>query len=168
VIAEATKRRVPQALVWSVMDAESSFRPRARSHASAIGLMQLVPSSGGREAYRFVYGEDRIPSVYQLQDPEINIALGVGYLHLLLHRDFRSVRDATSRLYCTIAGYHTGPGNVARAFTGRGNVGEAINRINQMTSHRVKRTLLQHLPHRSTRTYLRTVLRNLEAYQGDD
>ena len=168
VIEQATKRRVPPALVWAVIDAESNFNPRARSHASAVGLMQLVPSSGGREAYRFVYGQDRIPSIYQLEDPETNISLGVGYLHLLLHRDFRSVRNAMSRLYCTIAAYHTGPGNVARAFTGRANLNAAIEQINRMSAQQVKRRLLHRLPYVSTRTYLSTVLRNLEVYQGDE
>ena len=162
---QAAKRRVPQALVWAVMQAESNFNPKARSPKSAIGLMQLVPSSGGREAYGFVYGRDASPSIWQLQDPETNIALGVGYLHLLLYRHFRTVQDPASRLYCAIAGYHTGPSNVARSFRTR-RVDAAITRINRMSSQQVKRTLLRRLPYRSTRTYLGTVLRYMRAYHG--
>ncbi|MEM6914036.1 MAG: transglycosylase SLT domain-containing protein, partial [Pseudomonadota bacterium] len=50
---------VQTSVVWSVMETESAFRPRAKSHIPAFGLMQLVPWSGGRDAYRYVYKEDR-------------------------------------------------------------------------------------------------------------
>jgi hypothetical protein len=161
---QARLRRIEPALVLAMMQTESNFNPRARSYASAMGLMQLVPTSGGREAYRFVYGRDRNPTSRELYDPDTNIALGVGYLHLLMYRHFGAVRDPKSRLYCTIAGYHTGPGNVARAFVGRRDVGAAVARINRMAPAEVKRQLLRRLPYRSTRKYLGTVLSRMALY----
>jgi membrane-bound lytic murein transglycosylase C len=163
---QARLRRIDPALVLAMMQTESNFNPRARSSASAMGLMQLVPTSGGREAYRFVYGRDRIPTARELYDPDTNIALGVGYLHLLMYEHFGDVRDPESRLYCTIAGYHTGPSNVARAFVGRRDVEAAVARVNQMSPDAVKQRLLRRLPYRSTRVYLETVLRRLALYRS--
>ncbi len=46
-IVEAARRfRVPAALLWAVMQTESSFHPRVISRASAIGLFQVIPPTG--------------------------------------------------------------------------------------------------------------------------
>ena len=47
-------------VVFAVIHTESYYNPKARSGAPAYGLMQLVPTSGGRAAYRYVYKKDQV------------------------------------------------------------------------------------------------------------
>lgn len=156
-----------RAEVLATIHTESYFNPVARSPRDAIGLMQLVPDKAGREAYRFIFGEDKIPLASYLLDPARNIELGCAYMHLLRTRHFGEVRDSLSRIYCSIAGYNTGPGNVAYAFIGkRGPLGRAIVEINRTKTPRdVYHHLLQYLPYEETRGYLRQVTRRMKLYR---
>ena len=51
--ANSAKFTVDQPLIFAIMEQESAFNPAAKSHVPAYGLMQLVPKSGGRDAYRY-------------------------------------------------------------------------------------------------------------------
>jgi len=145
------------AMVMALIHTESYFNPVARSHAPAYGLMQLVPRSGGREAYRYVFGVDKQPSPSYLYTPKNNIQLGIAYLHKIRTNEFKNVRDSQSALYCIICAYNTGPGNVAKAFTGKMNVDAAVNRINQMQSEAVYNHLVRNLPYKETRDYIQRI-----------
>lgn len=94
-------------VVVAVIEAESSCRADAVSRAGARGLMQLVPGSGARHAYRLVYGHDGLPSEALLRDPEANIRLGVAYLRAL-HDHFARVASAEVRQVLAIAAYNCG------------------------------------------------------------
>lgn len=160
----ARKYDLPRALILSVIKNESAFNPRARSHANALGLMQLVPTSGGKDAYAYVSGRDDIPSPELLYDPEQNIFLGSTYLHILKTRYFDKVTDAKTQQYMMIAAYNTGAGNVAKAFVGTMKVSRAVTKANQMTSAEVYEHLIKHLPYAETRTYLAKVARDTQTF----
>ena len=152
------------ALVFAVVQTESNFNPRARSSAPAYGLMQLVPSSGARAAYAFLFGKDEVVSADYLYHPPNNVLLGTGYLRLLMSRDFKDVRENSSRTYCAIAAYNTGPANVAKTFTGKRNIPEAVQVINSMTAEQVFSRLRSSLPYEETRVYVRTVTERMSMY----
>lgn len=57
--AHAEKHDVDPALIMAIIHTESMFNPRARSHTPAYGLMQVVPHTGGRDAYHMIYGKKR-------------------------------------------------------------------------------------------------------------
>ena len=78
--------------------------------------MQLVPTSGGRDAYRKAKGEDKAPSRDYLFNPENNIELGAAYLNVLTYSQLDNVTDLVSREYCVISAYNTGAGNVFKTF----------------------------------------------------
>lgn len=158
VLEQARAYNIPPSLILAVMQIESAFNPRAYSSAPAYGLMQLVPTSGGLDAYRFVFGESRILDPEYLYQPEKNVRLGSAYLKLLGSRYLRAIKNPRSRLYCTIAAYNTGAGNVARAFTGKTNIKRAAEAINKMAPSEVLDALKKQLPYAETRAYLVKVM----------
>ena len=92
---KAQKYDVDPALVAAVIEQESRFKPRARSHVGARGLMQLMPRTG-----RWMGARD-------LYNPEQNVDAGVKYIKYL---DKRFNGD----LKKIIAAYNGGEGNVKR------------------------------------------------------
>lgn len=147
---------VSRNLVFAIIKTESNFNPFAVSAAPAYGLMQLVPTTGGRDAYRLVHGRDRTPSAQQLLRADQNIELGTAYLGLVNHHYLGGIRNPVSREYCTIAAYNTGAGNVLRTFSSSRR--QAVRTINALTPAAVYRRLRTRLPSAQARRYLAKVL----------
>lgn len=162
---QSRKNQIPSELIFAVIHSESSFNPMARSHIPAFGLMQIVPNSAGKDVRRFLTGSAQSPSSQFLYNANNNILYGATYLHILYYRYLSSIKDPTSRLYCSIAAYNTGAGNVARAFVGRTNIKEASKKINKMTPQEVYAHLSQHLPYAETQKYLSKVSGRLVVYE---
>lgn len=160
----SNQRFVATPLVFALIEAESAFNPLAKSHIPAYGLMQIVPQSAGQDASALVHGEATLLSPSYLYDSNKNIEMGVAYIHILYYRYLKSINDPVSRLYCTIAAYNTGAGNVAKAFTSGRNIKKASKTINQMSSDKVYQHLIKHLPYAETRNYLQKVNRLLPKY----
>jgi len=151
--------QVSRSLIYAIIKIESSFNPYAVSSAPAYGMMQLVPSSGGREAYRKAKGEDVMPSKEYLFDAGNNIELGSTYLGVLLNDSpLRHIRNPVAREYCAIAAYNTGPGNVFRAFSdakkGSDRQSDALDKINSMRPDEVYDALRTKLPYEETHGYI--------------
>ncbi len=156
---------LPVALVFAIMHTESSFNPFAKSHIPAYGLMQIVPRSAGIDSYVFLHKKRKIPTANYLYNSANNIEMGSAYLHILYYRYLKSVKDPTSRLYCTIAGYNTGAGNIAYAFIGNNNIKKASKKINKMSSQEVYNHLLHHLKYEEARNYLKRVSKRINSYK---
>lgn len=127
------KYDVDPALAYAVMQTESSFNPKAKSHVPAYGLMQIVPTSAGQDCAASLKKDFVKPTANYLYEPENNIEMGVHYLHLLKKRYYTKVTDPRSRDLCVIASYNTGAGNVARALRGDTKISKAIPQINEMS-----------------------------------
>jgi membrane-bound lytic murein transglycosylase C len=146
---------ISPSLIFAIIRTESNFNPYAVSSAPAYGLMQLVPTSGGREAYRRAKGKDVAPSRDYLFDPTNNVVWGTAYLNVLMFNQLEDVAHNVSREYCVIAAYNTGPSNVFRTFS-RDRVA-AVNQINGLQPASVYDQLHEHLPYQETRHYLEKV-----------
>ncbi len=150
--------QVSRSLIYAIIKIESSFNPYAVSSVPAYGMMQLVPSSGGREAYRKAKGEDVMPSKEYLFDAGNNIELGATYLGVLLnYSPLHEIRNPVAREYCAIAAYNTGPSNVLRAFSklsGKARQDDALDKINSMRPDEVYDALRTKLPYEETRGYI--------------
>lgn len=161
----ARQEKIDPALVMAIMHSESHFNPQARSHIPAYGLMQIVPQSAGRDASAKVYGQQRLLSAGYLYNSENNIKIGTAYLGILYYRYLKGINNPESRLYCTIAAYNTGAGNVARAFGHGTNIARAAQSINQQTPQQVYNRLVNNLPYAETRKYLPLVVSRYQSYQ---
>lgn len=149
---------ISQNLIFSIMKTESDFNPFAISNANAIGLMQIVPASAGKDVNKFIYNKDAIPSREFLFDANNNIQFGTAYLHMLDNLYLKEIKNPISREYCIIAGYNTGAGNVLRTFSQNRN--EAFNIINEMSPTQVYNKLKNSLPYDETRRYIIKVMEN--------
>lgn len=157
------KYQIEQPLIFAVIETESAFQPKAVSKAGAYGLMQLIPASGGREAYRFVYKEDRMPKPSELFDPRFNIQLGTAYLRWLTNA-LKSVTDEHCRRLCVIASYNAGTGCLGLAFVGTRNPYKAFPQINAMDYNQLHSYLANNLPEEETRNYVVKVTQRREKY----
>lgn len=153
-------------LLLAIMETESAFNPMARSPIPAFGLMQIVPASAGQDATAKLFGKPRLLAPSYLYNAENNIRVGAAYFNILYYRYFKGIEDPLSRLYCAIAAYNTGPGNVSLALTGSGmKLRPAIRIANTMTPGQVYQHLLTELPYEETINYLRKVTKRLDNYQ---
>lgn len=98
----AQEQGVPPALLFALVRQESLFQPAVRSRAGAVGLMQVMPSTG-----RLLHRQARLKGRPDLVDPDVNARLGASYLAQLLDM-FGG--DAAAAL----AAYNAGPGRVKR------------------------------------------------------
>ena len=154
---------IEEPLIFAVIEQESSFNPEAKSWVPAYGLMQLVPKSGGFDAYLYVYKREWVPTMSYLYVPHQNIELGTAYLRILMNQ-FKNVTDPDCRRLCVIAGYNTGAGNVCRAFTGKTNIKAAVELINKMSYDELYRHLTNKLSTDEARKYVSGVSRRREKY----
>jgi soluble lytic murein transglycosylase-like protein len=92
---EAKKNNLSPELVAAVVQTESQFNPVARSRVGAVGLMQLVPTTG------------HWMGANNLLDPVQNISAGTKYLRYLSDH-FNGDQQKI------VAAYNAGPGNVHR------------------------------------------------------
>jgi membrane-bound lytic murein transglycosylase C len=162
VLRFAEQYKMSPSLVLAIIRTESNFNPYAVSSVPAYGLMQLVPTSGGREAYRRAKGQDVAPSRDYLFDPEHNVELGTAYLNVLMFNQLEEVANQVSREYCVIAAYNTGPGNVLRTFSK--NRTTAVQQINALQPAALYDQLTAHLPYQETRNYLGKVVTYRKAF----
>ena len=136
---------VDRAVLFALMRQESAFNERAKSHAGARGLMQLMPRTAS-----FIAGDSRIHKSRRefLYQPEFNIELGQQYvLHLL------AAEGIANDLLLTIAAYNGGPGNLRKWL--------------RRTEFRDDPLLFKEaLPARETRLFIDHVFTNLWIYRA--
>ncbi len=101
VLAASEENNLEPALLWAVIREESHFRHEVISWAGAMGLMQIMPSTGKDIATGLGLNiKDR-----DLLNPEINIEFGTFYIRLMLNIFGQDIDKAT-------AAYNGGAGNV--------------------------------------------------------
>lgn len=131
---------VPLSLIYAIIRQESAFNPRARSHADAMGLMQMLP----RIATRIAQAQGiAFKSPSDLFNPETNILIGTAFLKELLDSN-------NGDWIATIAQYNASK--------------EAYQNwiANRFRSRSAE--FIEEVPYEETQTYLKLVLRNANVY----
>lgn len=152
VLKYAKQYNVSPALILGIIQTESNFNPYAVSGAPAFGLMQVVPSTAGADAYELINGKKGMPTKEMLFNPETNIQYGTAYLSILFNRYLPNIQDKDSQEYCVITSYNAGAGTVFKAF--HRDRKEAVNRINSLSSSKVYEILRTQLASEEGRRYL--------------
>lgn len=111
ILASAKLYELDVHLLLSVIRTESRFRQQAVSPVGAIGLMQIMPTTGAWIADKKGIQDFHADDLY---DPETNIHLGSWYLHYLIER-FTDIETA-------LAAYNAGPGAVDRWAESKGEM----------------------------------------------
>lgn len=130
---------VPE-LVFAVMREESGYQPDAVSTAGALGLLQIMPSTGTRLADQLGLAGF---APHDLLQPPVNIRLGGFYLD-------RLTRRFDGNLSAAVASYNAGPEAVARWL--------AATPLDDDE-------WVEAIPYSQTRAYVKRVLRSFEIYR---
>lgn len=102
--------QVSPQLTAAVIEAESSFQPRAASSAGAYGLMQVIPDTWRHVNNRVQVCRDNHAGPCTTAcyfQPELNIGIGTAYLNELINR-------YKGNAVLALAAYNAGPGSVDR------------------------------------------------------
>jgi soluble lytic murein transglycosylase len=142
-VEEATRSpgSVESALVLSIMREESGFRPRVVSPVGARGLLQIMEPTGQRLAQAIGHEDFEADDLFE---PRTNIRLGSYYLGELSRR-------FDGRLSAAIASYNAGPEAVAAWLEARPELDDD--------------EWIESIPYEQTRSYVKRVLRSLQAYR---
>lgn len=136
----AKESNISKSLIWGIMKAESMYRPWVKSPVGAIGLMQVMPTTGYRLAEILDY-KDFSPQV--LLQPNDAIRFGSKYLERLSKKF-----DHTIQLVA--AAYNAGPHRVSQWLYYFGYM--------QMDEW------VEHIPFLETRNYVKKVTMNYLTY----
>jgi soluble lytic murein transglycosylase len=139
VVRRSREINLDPAYVYGLMRQESRFVMDARSHVGASGLMQVMPATARWTARRIGLANF---TPEQLGDRETNIAIGTGYLKLVLD-------DFGGSMPMAAAAYNAGPGR-PRSWR-NGPVIEAA-------------AWAENVPFNETRDYVKKVLANTTIY----
>jgi soluble lytic murein transglycosylase len=141
IAARAKQFDLDASVLRGLVRQESVFDARVRSHAGAVGLMQLMPSTAKSLSRSVLHTPYRGGFLY---DPDLNAALGAAYLKRLIAQF-----DGSTVL--ALAAYNGGPSRIAR-----------IARENPRLA---EDELFETIPLFETRDYVRRVLLYAEAYR---
>lgn len=135
--------RVDPALAYGHIVQESAFRRSAVSHAGAVGLMQVLPTTA-----QLVSRSRGVPySRGALTNPLYNLEFGQSFIEMM-----RGSSATAGQLPRVIASYNAGPLPVAR-WAAINDKGDPL-------------LWIESIPYWETRYYVPAVLRNMWVYQG--
>ncbi|PHM69011.1 putative transglycosylase signal peptide protein [Xenorhabdus sp. KJ12.1] len=158
----AIKYGIDESLILAIIQTESSFNPYAVSRSDALGLMQVMQHTAGRDVFK-MQGKSGQPSRNYLFDPENNIDAGAAYLAILQNIYLGEIQNITSRRYAVITAYNGGAGSVLKVFSS--DKKKAAQIINTMAPGDVYEVLTNKHPSAESRRYLIKVNNAQKSYR---
>ena len=142
VVQRATQIGLDPAYVYGLIRQESRFIMDARSGVGASGLMQVMPPTAKWTAKKIGMTDFK---PHQITDRDVNIAIGTGYLKLVLD-------DFAGSMPMAAAAYNAGP---SRPRSWRGQTGGPVLEA---------AIWAENVPFHETRDYVKKVLSNTTNY----
>lgn len=146
-IPKRVKSKQPETpLVLAVIRQESEFDAKAKSHAGARGLMQLMPATAKSVARSagLKYSKYKLTA-----DPDFNVTLGQSYIAGL-------IENYNGYLPMAIAAYNAGPHRVKQWIKQHGDPREPdVDAVDWV----------EMIPFTETRNYVQRVLENVQVYR---
>jgi soluble lytic murein transglycosylase len=137
--SEAARNQLDPMLVAGLIRQESAFESKALSHAGAIGLMQVEPTTALKMARQLKVRYARA----RLTDPGYNLQLGSRYLANLI--------ESFGTPEAALAAYNAGEDHVMEWTAGQNYLETA--------------EFVESIPFTETREYVQIVIRNAEVYR---
>lgn len=131
---------VPEKIVFSVIKTESNYDKNALSKKGAVGLMQIMESTGDWAAKKI--GIENF-SPEQLYEPDVNIEIGCFYLSYLLDLYSNNTK-------CALAAYNAGPANVDKWLLDK--------------EYSKDKKTLEKIPYPETENYVKKVMGDIKIY----
>ena len=128
ITAAANEFNLNKSLLFALVLSESRFRADVVSHAGAVGLTQLLPSTAAGVARKLGMTGFKSGDLF---DPAINARIGAAYLRSLLDMYDQNVELA-------LMGYNGGPG-AANRYLANGTLPRETNRYYQIVIEREKK-----------------------------
>jgi soluble lytic murein transglycosylase len=138
----ARESKIDPLLMYAIIRHESEFDAKAVSRAGAVGLLQIMPSTGrmiARELSHNPFQED------SLFEPVVSINFGAWYIKTL-------IKKFNGSLPLAIAAYNAGP--------------NAVNEWLKKWDGADMDEFIENIPYQETRKYVEKVLGNYEAYKA--
>ena len=136
-----------RASIYAIVRQESGFNPSAKSSSKALGIMQIMPSTAAfimkNRNYRLRGSKNHL-----LYNPPHSIMVGSKYIKFLLKLPL-----VNQDIMWMLASYNAGPGNFKKWTKNK----------NYKTTDTL--LMLESLPARETRNYIKLVLTNLWMYK---
>ncbi len=130
---------VPPEFVWSIMKAETNFRPDALSPVGARGLMQIMTHTG-RKVASLMGKNIKDPDLFR---PSVGVEIGTRYLK-------RVLKKFQDKIPLAAAAYNGGPHRVHKW----------LHQFGQLEMDE----FIEHIPFRETRRYVKKVVRYYTLY----
>jgi soluble lytic murein transglycosylase len=140
--AHAARHELSPYFLAALVAQESAFDAKVRSSANAVGLMQLIPSTGRLYARRLKLGPF---STSMLTNPKTNMTMGSAYMADLMKK--------FGKPHLALAAYNAGDGRVARWLAER--QGEGLD----------QEEFIDDIPFAETQNYVKRVLSTTEDYR---
>ena len=137
---------VDRAILFALIRQESRFKARAKSHAGARGLMQIMPRTAA-----FVTGDRKLArrsGREQLLKTDLNLDIGQRYISMLLGENYFK-----NNIVYALAGYNAGPGTLKRWRREMDDVNDPVLFIESISAP-------------ETRKYVQHVMENLWIYRS--
>ena len=147
----AKESDVSPALAMAIIHHESAFNLLASTPEAKLGLMLIAPKQVDEIDAKVFY------------QPELNIEYGIKQL-AKLEDQLSGIEDPQARQLCVIAAYRVGVHEVARVFTGRSSLSQALPLINQLSARQVRGQLRSQLQVNNSALYVNQVSSFLALY----
>ena len=130
-------------LIRAVIFVESKFNIKSRGKAGEIGLMQIIPKASVTDWARA--HKRKLPSNYELFEPELNIAIGSWYLKKVMSK----YGNAPEKIELALCAYNAGAKNADRYWK---------------LSQKNKKKVVDNIDIASTKAYVKKIMKRYHKY----